>query len=321
MDASSGPIASLMPHNPLSLVVGIIVIGIMMIAWSAYNGRAERSGVRRRLVLEGTLERGIKPDLAPERRESAVSVKALDKARNFYAKNDPESVVRLRMKLIQAGYMEPSAVGYFFVARFVLLAAFLLIAFTFISFWAEGSAASSRWAFVLGAAGAGYFLPTLWLSRKAKSQLTEYRNGFPDFMDLMIVCADAGMSLEAAVDRVSREIRKTYPALSQNLLLATIELRAGRQMEDALKALSERIGLDEVRSFATLLQQSKELGTSLSQALRVFSDEMRHKRMSFAEEKAHSLPAKMSIPVTMCILPVVMLVAVIPIIVQFSGAE
>ena len=85
----------------------------------------------------------------------------------------------------------------------------------------------------------------------------------------------------------------------------SLELRAGRSLDDALKSLADRLSLDEVRSFATLLQQSKELGTSLSGALRVFSDEMRHKRMSLAEEKAHALPAKMSVPVTVCILPVV----------------
>jgi tight adherence protein C len=189
------------------------------------------------------------------------------------------------------------------------------------SFFAADSPWTSRAGFVIFSAALGYFLPAFWLSRQMSAKLTEYRHGFPDFMDLMIVCADAGMSLEAAVERVSREIAKSYPSLSQNLMLVTIELRAGRQMQDALKGLAERIGLDEVRSFATLLQQSKELGTSLSTALRVFSDEMRHKRMSLAEEKAHSLPAKMSVPVTMCILPVVLLIAVIPIIVQISGAK
>ena len=84
------------------------------------------------------------------------------------------------------------------------------------------------------------------------------------------------------------------------------------------RALADRLGVDEVRAFATLLQQSKELGTSLSGALKVFSDEMRHKRMSAAEEKAHALPAKMSIPVTVCILPVVVMIAIIPIIVRFN---
>jgi tight adherence protein C len=321
MNASLSLIAALIPANPLSLVAGMIVVGITIVAWSVYAGRTERSGVKRRLVLETPAAQVLELPAGQKRSESVVSAKTLDKAREFYAKNDPETVARLRMKLIQAGFMEPGAVGYFFVVRFALLAIFFIAAFAYTNVGAQEASLASRWGFVIGAGGFGYFLPTLWLHRKAATKLIEYRNGFPDFMDLMIVCADAGMSLESAVDRVSREISKTYPSLSQNLMLVTIELRAGRQMEDALKALSERIGLDEVRSFATLLQQSKELGTSLSQALRVFSDEMRHKRMSKAEEKAHSLPAKMSVPVTMCILPVVMLIAVIPIIVQVSGAK
>ena len=90
-------------------------------------------------------------------------------------------------------------------------------------------------------------------------------------------------------------------------------------MDDALKSLGDRLSLEEVRSFATLLQQSRELGTSLSGALRVFSDDMRNKRMSVAEEKAHALPAKMSVPVTVCILPVVILIAIIPVIVKYSA--
>jgi tight adherence protein C len=91
--------------------------------------------------------------------------------------------------------------------------------------------------------------------------MREYRNGFPDFMDLMIVCSDAGMSMEAGIERVSKELLATYPSLADNLRLVSLELRAGRSLDDALKALSDRLSLDEVRSFATLLQQSKELGT------------------------------------------------------------
>ncbi len=314
-------LASLKPDSSLPLIVGMLVVGLTITVFSFVSNSSERGGVKRRLRVEPAHQPEAVVPMETKRGESMVSESTIAKARDFYAKNDPESVARLRMKLIQAGFMDPGAVGYFFVARFALLAVLGLGAFAWTNLMSSDVSLTSRGSFVIFAAALGYFLPSLWLSRTARTKLTEYRNGFPDFMDLMIVCADAGMSLEAAVERVSREISKTYPSLSENLLLVTIELRAGRQMEDALKSLSERIGLDEVRSFATLLQQSKELGTSLSAALRVFSDEMRHKRMSLAEEKAHSLPAKMSVPVTMCILPVVMLIAVIPIIVQISGAD
>lgn len=314
-------LASFKPDSSIPLVVGMIVVGLTITFWSVIGSRSERGGVKRRLRIDEAEPAKAASIAQGKRQESMVSDSTIAKARDFYAKNDPETVARLRMKLIQAGFMEPGAVGYFFVTRFALLAIMGVGAFAWTNLMSTDVSLTSRGSFVVFAAAFGYFLPSFWLGRIAKRKLTEYRNGFPDFMDLMIVCADAGMSLEAAVERVSREISKTYPSLSQNLMLVTIELRAGRQMEDALKALSERIGLDEVRSFATLLQQSKELGTSLSAALRVFSDEMRHKRMSLAEEKAHSLPAKMSVPVTMCILPVVMLIAVIPIIVQISGAK
>ena len=242
----------------------------------------------------------------------------MKRAQEFYAKSDPENVARLRMKLIQAGYMDPRSVGTFFLIRFGGFAFLALVAFLLEQWTASDSSTMSRWSFVVIAGAFGYFLPGLMLTRKVREKMREYRNGFPDFMDLMIVCSDAGMSMEAGIERVSKELGATYPSLSQNLQLVSLELRAGRSLDDALKSLADRLSLDEVRSFATLLQQSKELGTSLSGALRVFSDEMRHKRMSLAEEKAHALPAKMSVPVTVCILPVVLMVAIIPIIVKMS---
>jgi tight adherence protein C len=258
-----------------------------------------------------------KPEPVPKKNTSIVREKAVKRAQEFYAKSDPENVARLRMTLIQAGYMEPRAVGMFFLVRFIAMIGTAVGVFVLNQWMASPDATmASRWTFVILSGAAGYFLPGLVLSQKVREKRREYRNGFPDFMDLMIVCSDAGMSMEAGIERVSKELAKTYPALSQNLQLVSLELRAGRSLDDALKALADRLSLDEVRSFATLLQQSKELGTSLSGALRVFSDEMRHKRMSLAEEKAHALPAKMSVPVTVCILPVVLMIAIIPIIVK-----
>jgi tight adherence protein C len=217
--------------------------------------------------------------------------------------------------------MDPGAVGRFFLVRFAALGACAMFALALVFLFGGEASAANRIIFIGMLGVGGYFLPGLALTRRIAARMREYRNGFPDFMDLMIVCSDAGMSMEAGIERVARELAATHPALSQNLQLVSIELRAGRALDDALKSLADRLSLDEVRSFATLLQQSRELGTSLSGALRVFSDEMRHKRMSLAEEKAHALPAKMSVPVTVCILPVVMMVAIIPVIVKMTGAE
>ena len=122
-------------------------------------------------------------------------------------------------------------------------------------------------------------------------------------MDLLVVCADAGLSMEAALDRVGRELADSYRSLCANIHMATLEMRAGRTLSETLDHLADRLGLEEARSFATLLQQSEKLGSSLTEALRVYSDDMRHKRLSRAEEKAYSLPAKLSVPLTLCVFP------------------
>ncbi|RRI02258.1 type II secretion system F family protein [Mesorhizobium tamadayense] len=311
-------LASLAPTSLIPVAVLLLVLGGGAMAWPLVVAKGDRNEVKRRLKVEAAqpVERA---EPAPRKKTSPVREKAVRRAQEFYAKSDPENVARLRMKLIQAGYMEPRAVGMFFLIRFAALVGAALGAFL-VNQWAASaeSTMTSRWTFIILSGAAGYFLPGLVLTQKVREKMREYRNGFPDFMDLMIVCSDAGMSMEAGIERVSKELARTYPSLSQNLQLVSLELRAGRSLDDALKALADRLSLDEVRSFATLLQQSKELGTSLSGALRVFSDEMRHKRMSLAEEKAHALPAKMSVPVTVCILPVVLMVAIIPIVVKMT---
>jgi tight adherence protein C len=303
---------------PVALI--LLLAGGAALAWPLVAGRQERNDLKRRLRLDLQSE-GEEKSAERPRKENIVREKAARTAQEFYARTDPENVARLRLRLIQAGYMNPRAVGMFFLVRFLALAGCVVLALLLVMAFSSDASRLNRWMFVGMAGILGYFLPGLVLAQKVKAKMREYRNGFPDFMDLMIVCSDAGMSMEAGIERVSKELQLTYPSLAENLQLVSLELRAGRSLDDALKALSDRLSLDEVRSFATLLQQSKELGTSLSGALRVFSDEMRHKRMSLAEEKAHALPAKMSVPVTVCILPVVLMIAIIPIIVQLTSMK
>jgi tight adherence protein C len=132
----------------------------------------------------------------------------------------------------------------------------------------------------------------------------------------MVVCIDAGLSLEAALDRISREMIKKHRALGMNLLLMGAETRAGRGIIDALSSFADRLGLDEARSFAATLRQSVELGSDVGDALRAFSDEMRDKRLLRAEERANKLPVKMVLPLGLCIFPVILLVVLLPIIVK-----
>jgi tight adherence protein C len=144
--------------------------------------------------------------------------------------------------------------------------------------------------------------------------------GFPDFMDLMVVCAEAGLSMEASIDRIARELVEGYPSLAENLYMASLEIRAGKAFPEALERMGERVGIEEASMLATLLQQSAELGTSLSQSLRVYSDEMRNKRMSRAEEKAYALPAKLVIPLTLFVFPVLIVTLMLPVGIRISRA-
>jgi tight adherence protein C len=164
----------------------------------------------------------------------------------------------------------------------------------------------------------GYVAPSVYLDRRISARRNEHRAGFPDLMDLLVVCADSGLSMEAALERVGRELGESYPSLCANLHMANLEIRAGRTMTEALDHLGDRLGLEEARSFATLIQQSAELGSSITDALRVYSDDMRHKRLSRAEEKAYSLPAKLTIPMMLCIFPVLFVVILLPVIVRLS---
>jgi tight adherence protein C len=237
--------------------------------------------------------------------------------KHYSGDNNAGETKELRRKLIQAGYLDSRAPAFFFLARVATALAFALAAFFLVPFVLRPES-SMLWPAIWVAGLFGYFGPTVYLSRRIAGRQVEHRIGFPDFMDLLVVCADAGLSMEAALDRVGRELADSYRSLSANIHMATLEMRAGRTLSETLEHLADRLGLEEARSFATLLQQSEKLGSSLTDALRVYSDDMRHKRLSRAEEKAYSLPAKLSVPLTLCVFPVVIIVIMLPVYVRFK---
>ena len=241
----------------------------------------------------------------------------LEYTSKHYSGEDAGEVKELRRRLIQAGYLDAGAPAMFFLARAVAAMVFAALAF-FAAPYILRDDSNMFWPMVLAGGILGYFAPSIYLSRVISARQVEHRTGFPDFMDLLVVCADAGLSMEAALDRVGRELSDSYRSLSANIHMATLEMRAGRTLSETLDHLADRLGLEEARSFATLLQQSEKLGSSLTEALRVYSDDMRHKRMSRAEEKAYSLPAKLSVPLTLCVFPVVIIVILLPVYVRLK---
>lgn len=222
----------------------------------------------------------------------------------------------LRSELLQAGFFSPGAVASFVFARVVTTIAFPALAFLAVIGPLAELQPILKAAMVIGAFMMGFYLPKGYLARRVRLVTEKYRLGFPDFLDLLVVCVNAGLSLEAAIERVARELDDDQTELKGHLALTLAEMRAGRGTVEALRNLAERLGCPEAKSFVTMLSQSLELGADVSLALTVFSDDMRNQRMARAEQKAYALPVKLSIPLALFIFPTLLIVIATPVIVR-----
>jgi tight adherence protein C len=275
-----------------------------------------QGSVKRRAANIGRVD-GVGSSGGRSLRSSSLKAaqRVLEYTTKAYSSGSTEETKVLRRRMIQAGIYDSRAVGFFFLGRAVLAVGLGALLFVFLPV-EQGTV--HHWLFSGLGGIVGYLGPSLYIDKRIKARKAEHQAGFPDFMDLLVVCADAGLSMEASLDRVGRELADSYPSLTANLHITNLEIRAGRTMSEALEHLGDRLGLEEARSFATLIQQSAELGSSITEALRVYSDDMRHKRLSRAEEKAYSLPAKLSVPMMLCIFPVLFVVILLPVFVRLQ---
>lgn len=226
-----------------------------------------------------------------------------------------EQLSAIRFKLMRAGFLRPNAVSIYFAARLVALVLPQIGLLFFLGRLAElhqfGPMGAS-----IGLAVLGLAMPGMYISSRTKKQELEYKEGFPDMMDLMVSCVEAGMSIDAAVTRVAAELLDRYPNLAMHLNIIALELRAGRSRQDSWRNFAQRLGLDEAESLATMLRQAEEMGTSVGKTLRVFSSDMRQKRMLAAEEQALALSAKLTLPLILFVFPTLLGVLLLPAIVK-----
>lgn len=218
----------------------------------------------------------------------------------------------VRSQLISAGFPGPHAVRIYNLLRLFLVVLLPVLALTMI--WLSGMTPSVLKLYILlvPAALIGLYGPKLFVSIRADRRRQELINAFPDALDLMLVCVEAGLGLEAAFSRVGMEMMTSHPLLTEQFGTVVLELRAGRNHDEAFRRMADRAGSDEIRAFATLLIQSTRLGSSISQTLRVYAKEMREKRRMKAEERAHRLPVLISIPLVACMLPTMIGVLMLP---------
>ena len=235
----------------------------------------------------------------------------LNRFAQYLEPQDQAQFSAAQLQLVRAGYRSKGAVQMFHFAQFALGIGGLLLG-TFYVMISGGGSAQSSILMVLVPGAVGYYAPKYWVQRRVQGREAEITSGFPDALDLMLVCVEAGQSLDQSIIRVAKEIRSGYPALSEEFEIVAFEMKAGKDKARVLRDLSERVGIQDVSSFVTTLIQSATFGTSIAEALRVYADEMRDKRVMRAEEKANKLPTKLTLGTMIFCLPPLLIILIGP---------
>jgi len=221
----------------------------------------------------------------------------------------PKEMSNLQRTLTRAGYPAGRAVVIYSIAE-ILLPLFLF----FGTITVLGFSAGLVTALVLGVVG--YLAPSFWVSRKTSGRQKAIRNGLPDALDLLTVCVESGSGLDQAVAKSAEELRVSHPAIADELVTVTTEIRAGVSRMEAFRNFSRRTGVDEVRSLVSMLTQTDRFGTSIGEALRVHAETSRTKRRQLAEERAGKVGVKLVFPLALCLFPALYIVCFGPVVVQ-----
>jgi tight adherence protein C len=282
-----------------------------------------RQSARKREVL-----RKIRYDSEAQvpRREEGQSSEAGHRGRTLLVKflgllgrtggTDNADYSGMRIKFLRAGLRGENLAAVFWGTK-ILLAVGMAVCFLAVRMsMLAGLSQLATLVGVLYFAFFGYYLPDIWLRIRTARRKKKIFNGLPDTLDLLVVCVEAGMGLDAAITRVGEEIRFTDRELSDELRLLNLELRAGKTRLEALRNLGRRVNLEDMNSLITLLVQTEKFGTSIAQALRVYSDTFRTKRYQAAEELAAKIPVKLLFPLIFFIFPAIFVVILGPAIIQ-----
>jgi tight adherence protein C len=218
----------------------------------------------------------------------------------------------VQIKFLQAGIRNKNAPQYYFAVKTVLFLVLPVVLALFLRLTQPQMPLLNTLLFVLLTAAAGYYLPELALRFITNKRIESMRNSLPDMIDLMVVCTEAGMGIDAAIARLSREMARTDPDLAQEFYLSSIEIRAGATRIEALRNLALRTRLEDMDDLVAMLVQADRFGTSLAESLRIQSDMMRSRRTQRAEEIAAKIPVKLTLPLGLFIFPTLLIVLLGP---------
>jgi tight adherence protein C len=264
-----------------------------------------RNPLKRRLSVT------IQPDATAQRKSQRDLTGMIDPLARYILPQDGEERARAAENLIHAGFRSEKALPYFYGLKSALALGLPLLVFIASGFIPQWTMSKLAFALLI-AAFIGVILPNIVLDKIKENRLKKLRNGFPDALDLLVVCVEAGLGLGAAIDRVARDLEVSHLELAEELSLVNVEIRAGVERPVALKNLAGRTGLPDIRGLVGLLVQTMRFGTSIGEALRVYSEEFRDKRMQKAEEQAAKIGTKLIFPLVTCLFPAFFIVAVGP---------
>jgi len=263
------------------------------------------------------LKAGIVASSSKRRRSISNKNEMADKVRSVLGSLkmlQDSQIEKAQRRLMQAGIRSKDLAFVVIFARLVLpvVLGTIVIVGVYLLDWFPAWGAFKKYALVAGTLGLAYKAPDLWLKNKVTKRTHAIRKGLPDALDLLVICAEAGLTVDAAFSRVARELGKAYPELGDEFALTSIELGFLTDRRMAFENLATRIDLESVRGVVTTMIQTEKYGTPLASALRVLSAEFRNERMMRAEEKAARLPAIMTVPLILFILPVLFIVILGP---------
>jgi tight adherence protein C len=295
------------PMGPL-LAVGLLGLLLILLALPIVMKR-QRDRFRELKDLQ--------PKGGADKKRALRKTEKIDKLERFAHFLEPqkkEEMSAAKLTMLRAGYSDKNAVRMFHAIQFLCAIGFLIIGLI-VAIVKSLSQEMGMMDFLLHSllpCAIGYYLPRYWVNKRVTKRQTEIIQGFPDALDLMLVCVEAGQSLDQSIIRVGRESRAGYPALADEFDMVAQEVKAGKERISVLKDMAERVGVPDVASFVTTIIQSATFGTSVADALRVYSADMRDKRIMRAEEKANMLPTKLTLGTMMFTVPPLLVILIGP---------
>ncbi|MEX0739099.1 MAG: type II secretion system F family protein [Pseudohongiella sp.] len=314
------------PVTFIVMVLVVLAIGLVVAAvYQIFGSNANHEKVLRRLENLTAAPESNVPDKDKQpgfEKDGAFMVRVLEPVGGLILPKEDWQKSGMQKKLVHAGYRSAKAIVVLLGAKVLIGLALPIVTGALWSLYGSadypmGSPVSLA-ALILTSL-IGFILPDYILQKRINTRRLKMTEGFPDALDMLVVCVEAGLGLDAAISRVSAELRLSHPELANELELNSLETRAGKSRDEALKALSERMGVEEVQAMVTLLIQADKFGTSVGTALRSYAEEMRIKRIQRAREKAAKLPVKMLFPVMVFIFPALFLVILGPAVVSISN--